>query len=388
MTTSWRKLFALSVLGVALSSVAQVNLRPEVARNLQAAQEAIQAKQPDTALQRIQDVRGLGQLTDAERMLLERIAVVAAMNAQKFDQATVSLEYLLQSKDLTEGDRSTLTETMINVSLRNKDYAKVSAWAKRYQQMGGNNPRVHLALIQSLSIQKMHKEVLQEMVDRQKLDATTGRLPEEAELRVYAFSQKQMKDDAAYVRTLTQLVKRFPNKDYWSDLLNTMGRLPGFSQRLQLDISRLMEATDTLEGADDYADMAQFALKAGLPYEALRALEKEPSPAHAKLKAQAMQRAAEDDRALKALSFNSEDASILVQLGDVMMSKAQWDKAAEAYQKALNKGGLKREAEVRLHAGIALFKLNQTELAKAMLSSVQGDEALLTLSTLWMSLMK
>jgi tetratricopeptide (TPR) repeat protein len=234
----------------------------------------------------------------------------------------------------------------------------------------------------------MHTDVLQAMVDRQKLDATTGRQPEEAELRVYAFSQKQLKDDAAYVRTLTQLVKRFPNKDYWSDLLNTMGRLPGFSQRLQLDVSRLMEATDTLDGADDYADMAQFALKAGLPYEALRALDKAPSPVNAKLKAQAQQRAAEDDRALKALSISSDDAATLVQLGDVMMSKAQWDKAAEAYQKALDKGGLKREAEVRLHAGIALLKLHQTEPAKAMLASVQGDEALHTLGTLWMSLMK
>ena len=77
-----------------------------------------------------------------------------------------------------------------------------------------------------------------------------------------------------------------------------------------------------------------------------------------------------------------------MQLGDVMMSKSQWDKAAEAYQKALSKGGLKREAEVRLHAGIALFKLNQIAPAKAMLSSVQGDETLHTLSTLWMSLMK
>ena len=47
MTSSWKKMLALSVLGVALHAVAQVNMRPEVARSLQAAQEAIQAKQPD-----------------------------------------------------------------------------------------------------------------------------------------------------------------------------------------------------------------------------------------------------------------------------------------------------------------------------------------------------
>jgi tetratricopeptide (TPR) repeat protein len=310
------------------------------------------------------------------------------MNAQKFDVASTSLEYLLQNKDLTAADRLTLSETMINVSLRNKDYAKVVTWAKYYTQAGGTNPRVHLAMIQSLSLQKMHKEVLQEMADRQKLDASTGRQADEAELRVYAFSQKQIKDDAGYLRTLTQLVKRFPSKDYWSDLLNTMGRLPGFSTRLQLDVSRLMEATETLDGPDDYTDMAVFALKVGLPYEALRALEKAPSAANAKLKQQAQHRAAEDEKAMKTISINSEDAAVLAQLGDVMLSKGQWDKAAEAYQKALAKGGLKREAEVRLHSGIALFKLNQIEPAKAMWSGVQGDESLTTLSGLWISLAK
>lgn len=386
--TAWKKILAMSVLGVALSSVAQVNLRPEVAKTLQAAQEAIQSNQPDTALQRIQELRHGAQLTEPERMLLERVAVVAAMNAQKFDVASTSLEYLLQNKDLTAADRLTLSETMINVSLRNKDYAKVVTWAKHYAQAGGTNPRVYLAMIQSLSLQKMHKEVLQEMVERQKLDASTGRSPEEAELRVYAFSQKQLKDDAGYVRTLTQLVKRFPSKDYWSDLLNTMGRLPGFSTRLQLDVSRLMEATDTLDGADDYTDMAVFALKVGLPYEALRALEKAPSAANAKLKQQAQQRAAEDDKAMRSLSLASEDPALLVQLGDVMLSKGQWDKAVEAYQKALTKGGLKREAEVRLHHGIALFKLNQVASAKSMWASVQGDESLMTLSALWASLAK
>jgi len=386
--TAWKKIFVMSVLGVALSSVAQVNLRPEVAKTLQAAQEAIQSKQPDTALQRIQELRNGSQLTEPERMLLERVAVVAAMNAQKFDVAATSLEYLLQNKELTTADRLTLSETMINVSLRTKDYAKVVTWSKQYMQAGGTNPRVHLAMIQSMSLQKMHKEVLQEMVDRQKLDANTGRLPEEAELRVYAFSQKQLKDDAGYVRTLTELVKRFPSKDYWSDLLNTMGRLPGFSTRLQLDVSRLMEATETLDGADDYTDMAVFALKVGLPYEALRALEKAPSAANAKLKQQAQQRAAEDDKAMKSLNLSSEDTALLVQLGDVMISKGQWDKASEAYQKALKKGGLKREAEVRLHAGIALFKSNQVEAAKTMWLSVQGDESLTTLSALWLSLVK
>jgi tetratricopeptide (TPR) repeat protein len=394
MTTSWKKLFALSVLGVALNTVAQVNMRPEVAKPLQAAQEAIQAKQPDVALQKIQEARSASQLTEPEKMFLERLSVVAAMNAQKFDVAASSLDYLLQSQQLSAADRLTLTETMVSMSQRNKEHAKVVQWARRYAQDGGKNQRVHIMKVQALALQGLHKDVLQEMTEAYK---AMGYQPEEAELRIYAFSQKQLKDDAGYIGTLTQLVTRFSTKDYWSDLLNIMGRAPGINARTQLDVSRLMEASGTMEDAEDYLDTAQFAIKAGLPYEALRVIEqgqvaglyKGAMVANAaKLKQQAQQRATEDDKALKSLTVTSDNGPMLVQLGDVLLSKGQWAEAGEVYQKALSKGGLKREADARLHCGIALLKAKQADQAKTMLQSVAGDASAVQMASLWISLMK
>ncbi len=394
MTTSWKKLFALSVLGVALHAVAQVNMRPEVAKPLQAAQEAIQAKQPDVALQKIQEARGTPQLTEPEKMFLERLSVVAAMNAQKFDVASGSLDYLLQSKELSAADRLTLTETMVSVSQRNKDHVKVVHWARRYAQEGGKNQRVHIMKVQALALQGLHKEVLQDMQEAFK---ASGYQAEESELRIYAFSQKQLKDDTGYTQTLTQLVTRFPSKDYWSDLLNSLGRMPNIQARTQLDVSRLMDATATMEDAEDYLDTAQFALKAGLPYEALRVLDQghmaglykgSTAASYAKLKQQAQQRATEDDKAMKSFTMASDNGPVLVQLGDVLFSKGQWVEAADAYQKALSKGGLKREADVRLHSGIALLKAKQGEQAKAMLQSVSGDASAVQMANLWISLLK
>lgn len=395
---SWKKLFALSVLGVALNAVAQVNLRPEVAKSLQAAQEAIQAKKPDDALSKIQEARAVPSLTEPEKLLMERLAVVAAMNAQKFDIAAQSLNYLLQSKELSAADRLTLSETMVSVSQRLKDHANAVKWARRYKEMGGVNPRVDLMLLQSLSIQGLHQEVLQEMVSKQNAAGSAARAPDEMELRIYAISQKQLKDDAGFVKTLTELTKRFPSKDYWSDLLNTMGRLPSFNQRYQLDVSRLMEATEVMEEADDYTDMAVFALKSGLPAEALRVLEKGQSAGlfakgpsasnYTKLKQQAQLRAAEDDKTMKGITLESNDATQLVQLADVWLSKGQASAAAQAYQKALTKGGLKREAEVRLHYGIALLQSQQKDAAKAQFAAVSGDDALVTLAGLWASLLR
>ena len=385
----WKKLFAWSVLGVALSSVAQVNLRSEVAKPLQAAQEAIQSKQPEEALKKIQEARQVAQLSVAEKMFLERLSVVAAMNAQKFDLATASLDYLLQNKDLTESDRLTLMETMVNVSLRTKDYPRVVEWARRYLQLGGTNTRIRLALIQSLSVQGAHKEVLQEMPVKLQADAAAGKLPDEAELRMYAFSQQQLKDEAAYFKTLTELVKRYPSQAYWGDLLNRIPRQAGFNARYQLDVFRLMDATENLEDAEDYADAAQAALKAGLPHEAQRMLEKTAQPASAAtLKKQVQQRMAEDDKSMQTMGANSEDAQLLVQWADVQLSKGAWKAAIPVYEKALAKGGLRREAETRLHCGIAMLKNGQTDNAKSMLSSVKSDDTATLLASLWLHLAK
>jgi tetratricopeptide (TPR) repeat protein len=283
---------------------------------------------------------------------------------------------------------------MVSVSQRNKDHAKVVQWARRYAQDGGKNQRVHMMKVQALALQGLHKDVLQEMTEAYK---AMGYQPEEAELRIYAFSQKQLKDDAGYIGTLTQLVTRFSTKDYWSDLLNIMGRAPGINARTQLDVSRLMEASGTMEEAEDYLDTAQFAIKAGLPYEALRVIEqgqvaglyKGAMVANAaKLKQQAQQRATEDDKALKSLTVTSDNGPMLVQLGDVLLSKGQWAEAGEVYQKALSKGGLKREADARLHCGIALLKAKQADQAKTMLQSVAGDASAVQMAGLWISLMK
>lgn len=394
MTSSWKKLCAWGVLGVALTTLAQVNMRPEVAKPLQAAQEAIQSKQPEIALLKIQEARSTPQLTEPEKMFLERLSVVAAMNAQKFDVASSSLEFLLQSQQLSVADRLTLTETMVSVSQRNKEHAKVVQWARRYALDGGKKQIVHIMKVQALALQGLHKDVLQEMTEAYK---ATGYQPEEAELRIYAFSQKQLKDDAGYMGTLTQLVTRFSNKDYWSDLLNLLGRAPGINARRQLDISRLMDAAGTMEEAEDYLDAAQFAIKAGLPYEAIRVIEqghgaglyKGATVANAaKLKQQAQQRASEDDKALKSLADASDNGPMLAQLGDVLLSKGQWAEAAQAYQKALSKGGLVREGETRLNCGIALLKLKQLDAAKSMLQSVAGDASTVQLASLWILLGK
>lgn len=94
----------------------------------------------------------------------------------------------------------------------------------------------------------------------------------------------------------------------------------------------------------------------------------------------------EDEKALPALEKSAKDANALVSLADVYAAQQKWDQSHAFYSKALAMGGLRREAETRLHAGIALFKLGQKAEANTMWSSVQGDATAVELAQLWKSL--
>jgi tetratricopeptide (TPR) repeat protein len=73
----------------------------------------------------------------------------------------------------------------------------------------------------------------------------------------------------------------------------------------------------------------------------------------------------------------------LASLADVYAAKQKWDVAQAQYAKALSMGGLRREAETRLHAGIVLFKAGQKAAALTMWDSVQGDATAVDIAQLW-----
>jgi hypothetical protein len=73
---------------------------------------------------------------------------------------------------------------------------------------------------------------------------------------------------------LEKLVANYPKKDYWAALLGRIQRKPGFSDRFAIDVLRLKLATGNLTSADDYMELAQLALQAGLPSEGKAVVDK------------------------------------------------------------------------------------------------------------------
>jgi tetratricopeptide (TPR) repeat protein len=398
---AWRLICRLCLASFAFSLcisapvLAQTPIRPEVAKSLQAAQDALKAGQLDSALALSQQTLAMPGITAIEKPLIQRTLAVAALQVKNFPLAVSTLENLIQEmpENTTAAQKRPLIESLLNASQQAQDFTKLVDWARIYLKLEGSNPSVRPVLIQTLSVLKRHTEVLQEVAEKMRLDEAAKVKTPESELRMLAVSQRQLKDEAGYNDTLKRLLQNYPTKAYWAEIIPRLARQANFNPRFDLDLYRLLELTGNMEDAIEYVDMANLALKAGLPAEAMRVVELayakgllgkgSDAANHQKLRQQIQLRLNEDEKAMPALEKSAKDANALASLADVYAAQQKWDQSQVHYSKALAMGGLRREAETRLHAGIALYKLGQKEQAHTMWDSVQGDATAIELAQLW-----
>lgn len=374
-------------LWVPIAVHAQAEYRRDVITAAQGAQEALAAKRPADALAKLSAVRAQTDLNPDERLLADRLAVVAALDAQQPLVAIGALEAVLANPKLAATDRPSLIDALVKASSRVEDHARTERWARACIDAGCPASRMRPHLLQALSQQKKHGEVLREMKPLL-TDPAHAKGVTEFEWRVLGFSQVALKDNAGYVQTLIQLLGTSPTKDYWSDLLTRVTTLPGFNARLELDVYRLMLETDNLEEANEYVDMARLAMKAGLPAEAVTVIDRARSRGLAKdaatdaLLKQAWQRAAEDEQSLGSMQKTAKDADSWAQLALVHFANGRWADAQQAWASAFALGTPKHADEARLHQGIALVRSGQTAAAREVLGKVGGDAS--QIARLWL----
>ena len=385
----------LGTLGLVFSANAQGVVQPEAAKSFQAAQNALNAGQAENAIALAQQALSTPGITASERPVIQRTLAIAALQAKKFPLAILTLEAMLQ--EMPEGtpaaQKIPLIEALLSASDQAQDLSKLVTWARIYFKLEGGNPSIRPVFIQSLVKLNRHEEVIQEVKEKIRLDEASKVKISQNDLRIMALSQRQIKDEAGYNSTLKMLLQNYPSKAYWAEAIARLGRQANFNSRFELDLYRILEVTGNLEDTSEYVDMASLALNVGLPAEAARVVELafasgkmgqgSAAANHQKLRQQIQQRLTEDEKAMPSLEKSARDANALASLADVYAAQQKWEQSQAHYSKALAMGGLRREAETRLHAGIALFKLGQKEQAHTMWDSVQGDATAVELAQLW-----
>lgn len=394
---------AVLSLGLAVAATApaqaaddQGTVRPEVGRPLQAAQELIKQQKYRDALSKVTEAEKIGGLTALETNLAAQLRGSAAQGAGDYLTAAKAFEAVVASGKLAAADQLRLTQAVGSLYYQAKDYPKAIAWVSRYLKDGGTDGQSRALLAQAYYLSDDFASAAKETQELIRAEEHAGQPVPEYQLQVLLNSQLKQDDTNGYGATLEKLVAHYPKTEYWAELLRHVSTRTGFSSRLALDSSRLSLATGTLGSTAQYVEFAELALQAGLPGEAKTVLDKgyatgllgsgADAERHKRLRDLAAKNAAED---LKTLPGGEVEAAAqkegtgLVNTGFGYVGHGQTQKGIALIEQGLQKGGLKRIDEAKLHLGIAYLTAGQKDKAVESFKTVQGSDGTADLARLW-----
>src|SRR5258706_3608586 len=245
------------------------SVRPEVGKPLQAANALVKQRKGREAMAEIAKAEAVPNRSAYENQIIAQMKAAAASYSGDNDATIRSNMALLDSGKVSGREAVPLIQGIAVAHYNKKEYAEAARWMQRYFKEGGNDPQMRTILLQSYYLGNDCSSV-------SKMLASAGedRRASEEELQILANCYLRMRDTAGYVSAIEKLVVLYPKKSYWTDLLSRVQKKPGFSDRLGVNVYRLRLATGNLASANDYLEMAQLALQAGVPAEAKMIVDK------------------------------------------------------------------------------------------------------------------
>jgi hypothetical protein len=367
-------------------------LRPEVAKELKAAQDLINAKQFKEALAKLAEADKIAAKTPYEIYILERLRGPAAAATSDHAMAAKSFQIAVDSGRLTPAERTQFSEAITSAFYLMKDYKPAAVWAKRSIESGGAGPQTRMLMIQALvlggDLTSATKEANAAIAD----DEKAGKTPSQDLLRLAGTIALRANDDAAYIGVLERLVVDYPSNDYWLDYISRVARNPAVNDRYMTDIFRLKIALAQPLTASQYMFVAQSARQAGFPIEAAKVMEagfkaSVLNTAEHKQYRELVERDAADD--IKNMARSSAEAAKakegpgLFNSGLNYVYNGEIDKGLSMMEQGISRTGIRRPEDARLRLGIAYAIAGERAKAVESLAMVKIAEGGTEVARLW-----
>lgn len=376
---------ALSLTAGAPAVLAQ-GVRPEVGKPLQQASELLRAGKAKEALAKAREADAVGGKTAAEQLTVDRMKAATAQRAGEMGTAIQALESI--HGKVGGSEQGQVAEQLASAYAQQRNNAKAAEWLNKAVAAGNNSATVKQLQSYLQSSSGDFGAIAKDAGAAVAAAEQGGRRPDEGDLLRLADAQQRLNNSNGYLATLEKLVTYYPKKDYWSAYLGRLPRKPGFADRFALDLLRLKLANGLLTKTEDFMEMAQLCLQAGLPAEGRRVAEQgfkagvlgtgPEANRHQRLRDLAAKQETEAKAALATQIAEAEAAKegdALVKVGYAHVSLGEVDKGIELIQKGIAKGSLKRPDDAKLRLGMAQLQSPKTKSAALQtLRSVKGTE--------------
>lgn len=360
MTKTLRTLtLALAAAGC-LGIVQAQGLRPEIGTPLQQASKLLQAGKAGAALAEVRKAEAVGNRTAAEQLTIDRMKAAAAQRAGDHGTAVQALNAVFGR--VGGAEQAQTAEQLAFSYSQLRDWGRSREWIGKARSLGRDTPQMRQLEQYLLSQSGDYAAIARDAAAAVAAAEKARRAPDEGDLLRLADARQRLNDSAGYIATLEKLVAYHPKKDYWAAYLARLPRKSGFSPRLGLDVMRLRLATGTLETTEEFFEMAQLAIQAGLPAEGVRII----------------------DKGFAEGKLGTGNADALVELGNVHVSIGETARGIALIEQGIAKGGLKRPEDAQLRLGLAQLQspAHKAQGAKT-LRSIKGGDGVAEIGRLW-----
>ncbi len=360
-----------------------------------AAEKAFQAKNWDEVIAKVAEAEAMTDVTktDFDRYWLQEFRGRAMLQKQNYPEALKELEASAANPCMPPAELAPRQKLLLQLAYQTKAYPKVIEIGNKVLAANGD-PEIGTYVGNAYYATEDYEGARRVMKDVVTKQEAAGTKVEDLTYRILQGSCIKLKDNPCVIDMLEKLVAHYPKPEYWQDLIGLMLAQTKNNTQL-LNIWRVAEGNEALSEAAEYTEFAQLAIGQGLPGEAQAVLDRGfQKGVFAKTgKESANQLLTEAKNAVTAdkATLEKQEASAKakptgdhdVKLGAAYLSYGMNDKAIEALQRGIGKGGVKNPDDAGLLLGMAYLRAgNKAEAAKAF-ATVKADPIYARVARLW-----
>jgi hypothetical protein len=354
-----------------------------IAKEMTAAQKAIQAQQWAEAIKNLEAAETKSPLTAFDKKTIYDFKGFAYVKLNNLKEAEKAYEQALATGAYGAEDAAKTTRMLFRLAAGNQQYAKAAEYGKQVAESGSATPDDLGILSQIYYLQKDCKS---SAAWADKAIAAARKAGEAPKENLYQFKLQcasDAGDSQAMAATLVDLIRLTNKTTYWNTLLR-IERQDERDDHNTLMLYRVMYDTASMNAGSDYIEMAQLLGDAALPAEAQTVLEKAMSTGLIndqqkertnRLLNSFKTRAEADKKGLAQLEAEASKnpaGELDTKLGEVYYGFGDYQNAVTALNRGIQKGQIKHQDEAHVYLGRAQVALKNFADAKKALAGLKS----------------
>ncbi len=369
----------------------------KVYEKLQAAQEAVEAKDLPGALKILDDLKGGKKpLNDAEMANVLNMYAFIYYSKEDYPNALRSYEKIIKLPEAPEGTLIQARYSLAQLYFVTEDYKRgVDALLEWFKVSQNPTASAYMLLAQGYYQLKKFDLSLKNVETAIGLYKEKGKIPKENWYGLQRFLYYEKENFKKVVSILNELLLHYPKKQYWVQLSAMYSELK--SESKQLAAMETAYVQGMLDKERELINMAYLFLANEVPYKAARILDKgvkakvvEPTSKNLELLGNAWRSAQEIKKAIPEMAkaaAKSDKGDLWARLCNIYLDNDEFKKAVESCAKGLKKGGVKRPDTAQLVKGMAHFNLKQYKSARTAFKAAAKDKRSKKYAEQWIKFM-